>query len=237
MDSGIAPLPARTVTAIRRFVDEDERVIEREALADPNGHGTVVAGIIAAATRPPQLLIAQVLNAHGRCTAAVLAAAIDWALAERAQLLHLSVGLLQDRGVLRSAVARALASGVLIVAATPARGRTVYPAFYPGVIRASGDARCSREEISHLGAHSVDFGACPLHASGPQRVFRGASIGAAHLSRFIVSHVGAGLAAAATRETLTRLAAFHGRERHHRPPTHGQRQPGCPDPRDAPPAR
>ena len=237
LDSGIAPLPSPGIRGIRRFVDEDDRVIEREPLADPVGHGTVVAGIIAAGARRPQLLLAQVLNERGRCTAAVLAAAIDWALAEGTQLLHLSVGLLQDRGVLRSAVERALASGVLIVAATPARGRAAYPAFYPGVIRVTGDARCSGEEVSYLGTPSADFGACPLHESSSARVSRGASIGAAHLSRFIISRVAAGLEAAATRETLIRLASFHGPERHQRPPAHGRGQPECPDPVDSSPAR
>lgn len=237
LDSGIAPLPHRELRGIRRFVDEDDRVMEREPRADPIGHGTVVAGIIAAAARPPQLLIAQVLNERGRCTAAVLAAAIDWALAERAQLLHFSVGLPQDRGVLRGAVERALASDVSIVAATPARGGPAYPAFYPGVIRATGDARCTEAEISELGTPQADFGACPRHESNPTRVSRGASIGAAHLSRFIVSHVDAGLAAAATRETLRRLASFHGPERHPRPPVRGHGQRGCPDPVDSPPAR
>lgn len=237
LDSGIAPLWPRTVNGIRHFVDDEDRVIESEPQADPIGHGTVVAGIIAGAARPPQLLIGQVLNERGRCTAAVLAAAIDWALAERAQLLHLSVGLLQDRSVLRSAVERALASGALIVAAAPARGCPTYPAFYPGVIRSTGDARCTGEEISHLGTPSADFGACPRHASNPARVSRGASIGAAHLSRFIVSHVGAGLAAAPTRETLIRLASFHGPERHHRTPAVGPGRPGCPEPGDSPTAR
>lgn len=230
LDSGIAPLPSRAVSQIRRFVDEGDRVREREPLADPIGHGTVVTEIIAAAMCPPQLVVAQILNERGRCTPAVLAAAIDWALAQRAQLLHLSVGLHQDRGVLRSAVERAVASGALMVAATPARGTMAYPAFYPGVIRATGDARCRGEEISHLGTPGADFGACPAYESSSARVSRGASIGAAHLSRFIVTHIDAGLAAAPTGEALIRFASFHGPERRHRPPSHGQREPGCPDP-------
>ncbi len=237
LDSGIAPLPSPAVRRIRRFVDGVDRVIEIEPIADPVGHGTVVAGIIAGAARAPQLLLAQVLNERGRCTAAVLAAAIDWALAERTDLLHLSVGLLQDRSVLRSAVERAVASGVLIVAATPARGRGTYPASYPGVIRATGDARCSAAEISHLSTPSADFGACPLHASSSARVSRGASIGAAYLSRFIVSRVAAGLAAATARETLTRLASFHGPARHHRPAAHGCARVEFPEPVDSSRAR
>ena len=237
LDSGIAPLPACAAERGRRFTDEGDRVLEGEAVEDPIGHGTVVAGIIASAVRPPQLLIAQVLNERGRSSAATLAAAIEWALAQRAQLLHLSLGLHHDRGVLRTAVERALASGVLIVAAAPARGRTAYPAFYPGVIRATGDARCTGTEISHLGTSSADFGACPLLGSGPANVSRGASIGAAHLSRFIVSHVAAGLAAPAVRETLIRLASRRGPEHHGWPPAHEREPLASPDRGDSPHTR
>lgn len=200
-------------------MDEGDRVVEREPVEDPVGHGTVVAGIIDSCARPAQLLVAQVLNERGRSTAATLAAAIDWALAQRAELLHFSLGLGHDRPVLRAAIARAAAAGLLVVAAMPARGAAAYPASYPGVIRATGDARCAREEISYLGVSAVDFGACPVDRSDPARVSRGASIGAAHLSRFIVSHVAAGLPPAATWERLTRLAAFRGPERHYRSTT------------------
>lgn len=218
LDSGADPLPSPCVSRARRFVDQGDRIDEREPAADPIGHGTVVAGIIASARQPVQLLVAQVLNERGRSTAATLAAAIDWALAQRAELLHISLGLSHDREVLRVAIERAVAAGVLVVASMPARGAMAYPACYPGVIRATGDARCDEEEISHLGTSAVDFGACPLRRPGLAGMSRGASIGAAHLSRFIVTHVGAGLSRLATWERLIQLATFHGPERHDRLP-------------------
>jgi subtilisin family serine protease len=213
VDSGIDPPQSPRVSRARRFVDEGNRVVESEAVADPIGHGTVVAGIIDSAGRPVRLLAAQVLNERGRSTAATLAAAIDWALRQHAQLLHFSLGLRHDRPILRAAIERAIAAGLLVVAATPARGAACYPASYPGVIRATGDARCAREEISDLGASSAEFGACPMDGSDAARVSRGASIGAAHLSRFIVTHLAVGLAPAAARQSLIRLAAFRGPER------------------------
>lgn len=218
LDSGIAPLPSPPADGIRRFVDDGDQVVERECIEDPTGHGTVVAGIITSSPRPVQLLVAQVMNERGRSTAATLAAAIDWALAQRTQLLHFSLGLGHDRPVLRAAVQRAIAAGLLVVAAMPARGAAAYPASYPGVIRATGDARCGKEEISHLGSYSADFGACPMDRLALARVSRGASIGAAHLSRFIVTHVAAGLPLSETWERLIQLAAFRGPERHCRSP-------------------
>jgi len=218
IDSGVGPLPSPGVIRVRRFVDEGDRVEEHEPVADPIGHGTVVAGIIASAAQPVQLFLAQVLNEHGRSTAATLAAAIDWALAQRAQLLHISLGLAHDRPVLRVAIERAIAAGALVVASMPARGAAAYPACYPGVIRATGDARCAKEEISHLGTSAVDFGACPLDRSGLATISRGASIGAAHLSRFIVTHVAAGRPRPVAWERLIQLATFRGPERHYRLP-------------------
>lgn len=216
LDSGIGPLPpSATVMAARRFVDEGGRVLELPLIEDAVGHGTAVAGIIASSRRPLELWIAQVLNERGRCTAAALAAAIGWALQERAELLHFSLGLPHDRPVLRTAIAAAIGSGRLVVAAAPARGATTYPASYPGVIRATGDARCGGEQISFLGSTAADFGACPAHPDPSGRVSRGASMGAAYLSRYVVTHVAAGLTAGQVYQTLVRQASFHGPERHH----------------------
>jgi hypothetical protein len=213
VDSGVDSPQSPRISRARRFVDEGDRVVEREPVADPIGHGTVVAGIIDSSGHPVQLLAAQVLNERGRSTAATLAAAIDWAVTQRAQLLHFSLGLCHDRPVLRAAIERAIAAGLLVVAAIPARGAASYPASYPGVIRATGDARCAKEQISDLRVSSADFGACPMDGPDPARISRGASIGAAHLSRFIVTHLAAGLAPAAVRQSLIRLAAFRGPER------------------------
>ncbi len=214
VDSGIAPLSAPAVAQVKRFVDRGGRVLESAPVEDPIGHGTVVADILVSSPRPVRLLIAQVLNERGRSTAAALAAAVDWAVERRADLLHLSLGLPADRAVLRAAIGRAVAAEMLVVAATPARGVATYPASYPGVIRATGDARCGKEQISYLGTAAADFGACPMHGSGSGKTTRGASVGAAHLSWYIVTHVAAGLPAPKTHETLARFATFHGAERH-----------------------
>ncbi|HEU5442993.1 MAG TPA: S8 family serine peptidase [Steroidobacteraceae bacterium] len=216
LDSGIEPLSqSASVIAARRFVDEGDQVLELPPVKDAVGHGTAVAGIIASGRRPLELLIAQVLNERARCTAAALAAAVAWGLGERADLLHLSLGLPHDRAVLRNAISKATSAGVLVVAAAPARGAMSYPASYPGVIRATGDARCGVEQISFLGSAAADFGAGPMHRDPLGKVSRGASMGAAHLSRYIVTHVAAGLAAGQVYQALVRGAAFHGPERHH----------------------
>lgn len=214
VDSGVGTPPEHGVTRVVRFVDEGSRVLRQAPIEDPIGHGTVVAAIVASSPRPVRLLIAQVLNERGVSTAAALAAAVDWAVQCRADLLHMSLGLAADRAVLRAAIGRAVEARTLIVAATPARGVATYPACYSGVIRATGDARCGREQISYLGTSAADFGARPVYRSRLGKMTRGASVGAAHLSRYILAHVAAGSAAPDAVEVLVRSAAFHGAERH-----------------------
>jgi subtilisin family serine protease len=213
IDSGIDPQGVACPRAVRRFVDTGSLVIEAEPVTDPTGHGTQIAAIIASGDRPIELIGAQVLNAGGRSTAATVGAAVEWAVSQRVHLIHLSLGLREDRPVLAAAIVAAVASGVLIVASTPARGAPCYPASYPGVLRATGDARCKLDEIAQLDTLQADFGACAEHASAGGRILRGASIGAASLSRFIISKLSPSLDAAAIRDSLAQLSSYRGPER------------------------
>jgi hypothetical protein len=172
-----------------------------------------VAEIIASASTSTELLIAQVMAGRDGTTPACVAAAIHWALSRGANLVHLSLGVAQDRGVLGSAIAIAIEANALVVAASPARGTISFPARYPGVIRATGDARCGVDEISLLNGEAPMFGACVSHTSASGQIRRGASIGAAHLTRFLVSYVSVDEAPSAVREQLARRASYLGRER------------------------
>ncbi len=214
IDSGIDPQAEVAVRTARRFEDLDGQILAGDARPDGAGHGTTITRIIASAARPVELLIGQVLDRHGRCTAAAVAAAVEWALSGEAQLLHLSLGLRADRVVLAESIAHAVRSGVLVVCAAPARGAPVFPAAYPGVLRATGDARCSRDEIAALDTRTADFGACVAAGLQGSAAARGASIGAAHVSRLIISHVEAGSSPATVRAALAARAAFRGPERH-----------------------
>lgn len=214
IDSGVDPQASVAVREARRFEDLDGQILAGAAQPDSAGHGTTITRIIASAARPVELLIGQVLNRHGRCTAAAVATAIEWALSGGAQLLHLSLGLRADRVVLAEAIAHAVSSGVLVVCAAPARGALVFPAAYAGVLRATGDARCGRDEIAALGTREADFGACVTAGLRGSGAARGASIGAAHVSRLVVSHVEAGSSPTTVRAALVARAAFRGPERH-----------------------
>lgn len=104
--------------------------------------------------------------------------------------------------------ARLLLMGSHIVASSPARGETVYPAATPGVVSVQGDARCLPGEFSKLDLPHADFGACPFVQGFPD--IRGASAAAAH----VAGQMAADLKRAADPELETLGAAikYYGRE-------------------------
>jgi subtilisin family serine protease len=211
-DSGQAPI------ASCRFVDSGREVVRAPVTHDTTGHGTEVCRVICSAERSVELLIGQVLDPQGLATAAAIAAAILWALEEGADLIHMSLGLRADRSVLAGAVDSAIKEGCIVVASAPARGEVTFPARYPEVIRATGDARCGRDQISVLNSVQADFGGCPRYVR--KRVasatelggFGGASIGAAHVTRLLVGRVARGAGVAGVRSELGGMASYRGVE-------------------------
>lgn len=223
LDSGLAdpakvPGSHRAPVAACRFVDIGREVLKAPAMKDAMGHGTDVSEVICGALRSADLLIGQVLDNQGVATAAVLAAAIVWSLDEGADLIHMSLGLRADRPVLARAVDMAVKAGCIVVASTPARGDGTFPARYPQVIRATGDARCQRDEISALDSTQADFGGCSRHMRRGESPdtdsvrFGGASLGAAHLTRFLVERIEPGSEVTAVRAQLRAMARYRGIE-------------------------
>ncbi|MER3408952.1 MAG: hypothetical protein C4306_02365 [Thermoleophilia bacterium] len=119
---------AGRVAAARSFVDDSP--------VDRIGHGTFVAGIVAAATGngqgiagiafPAQLVVAKVVGESGTVDPQVEARAIRWAVDEGARVINLSLGGLRDplRPALdtfspeeQEAIAYATSHGALVVAA------------------------------------------------------------------------------------------------------------------------
>ena len=191
------------------FAAHDGGVECRETVADPTGHGSRIARLLVSGRRL-ELLLGQVFTTRGPTSGAAVAAAIDWAVERGAGLIHLSLGLGSDRAVLKQAVQRAIAAGCILVGANPVRGAPAYPAAYPGVIRATGDARCAPHELSSLGPWF--FGGCPrLEERTDDGARGGASIGAAWVTHAILQE--GPLPAPAIVEALTARAKYLGPER------------------------
>ncbi|MFO7552954.1 MAG: S8 family serine peptidase, partial [Haliea sp.] len=161
-------------------------VTAAEPHVDRLGHGSAVAGVLLQRVPGVALLNAQVFDDRLTCSSRQVVAALDWLMAEDVRLINLSFGLRRNSTELAAACARALEQGVVLVAASPARGAPVFPASYAGVIRATGDARCAPGELSHLHSLQADFGACVrAGASGPA----GASIGCAHVTAAVAQYL------------------------------------------------
>lgn len=129
------------------FVDNDNNA------ADRNGHGTHVAGIIAAIagngigiagiTRGTSILPVRVLDQDGNGDSAGLARGIVWAANNGANVINLSLAsdATSDDPAVITAIDYARSMRVVVVAAAgnapcprPLSGRSIYPANHPGVI-------------------------------------------------------------------------------------------------------
>lgn len=209
VDSGHAPAQAGSIRAGQRFWLEGERLREGALITDDLGHGSTVIASLTANAASLELCVAQVFDGRGRTSAVQVAAAIHWLIEQGVALINLSLGLRQDRPVLRQACEAACEAGILLCASSPAQGEAVFPAAYPNVLRITGDARCEAGQWSWLNSAQADFGA-------PVRMgLAGASVACAVLSGQIAAYLqrepGAGCDAVI--EYLRHGAAFHGPER------------------------
>ena len=212
VDSGVSPTQRATLAGCVGIAAGAAGIERAVAHDDAVGHGTAVAQIIMAEAPHAQLVSAQTFAGLRQADAACVASAIDWCIEQRVRVVNLSLGLATDEAVLRAACRAAVAHGAIVVAAFPARGGSVYPAAYPGVLAVSGDARCGPGTWSVIEERRL-YGAAPYAADG--LTLGGASYAAARLSgraaRFLASWPTAG--ADDFRHWLEAGAAFRGRER------------------------
>lgn len=163
-------------------------IAEEPEIDDHHGHGTHCAGVIAGSAAPVggvrygvapdvTLFVAKVLNKEGRGRDSGILDAIDWAAAQGAEVISLSLGSPRSKGSSFSARYEALASrlldrGVLLVAATgndSARPDHISavgnPAACPSVLAVT--AVDHRDRISTFGGADVDgIGLVDLAAPG-----------------------------------------------------------------------
>lgn len=182
VDSGHSPAQRVQVIAGRRFSLLEDGLSESALYEDLLGHGSAVVEAIGRRAPSAVFCVAQVFNQRGVTSALQIATAIDWLVARDVRLINLSLGLRQDRSLLRDACAAAVERGVLLCASSPAQGEGVFPANYPQVLRVTGDARCAEQEWSWLDSAQADFAAC-VHGTYPGQ--SGASLGCAALSGHI----------------------------------------------------
>lgn len=150
IDTGIDPTHPDLAPHIIDTID----VFAAPLMQDKLGHGTHTAGIIAATYNPEthtqgicqicQIIAIKAINDDGYGSDITVAQGIDHAIAAGAVVMNLSVGSNNDTPAIRSAIERAIAADIVVVAAagntitnTLATTDTIYPAAYHGVLAVS----------------------------------------------------------------------------------------------------
>jgi thermitase len=173
LDSGVAsdnPDIAPKVVARANFSDATTKAGDPVA-QDYYGHGTHVAGIVAATANNAvgvagvcpgcTILAGKVLNDSGVGSSSSVANGINWAVNNGAKVINMSIGVPTSR-TLETAVNNAWSKGVVLVAAAGNGGNQakIYPGSYSKVIAvAATDNKDLKASFSTYGASWVDVAA------------------------------------------------------------------------------
>jgi subtilisin family serine protease len=185
---------------------------------DPRGHGTHVAGIIARGGGV-RIMAVRIIGRDGTGSSADLADGIDYALANGARVLNLSVSDYgHDLSVVR-ALGRASAAGAVVVTAAGNGGEDLdvqpnYPASYrtPGMLVVAAAGRSGRlASWSGRGLRSVDLVApgVDIRSALPRRRY-GRKSGTSQAAAAVSATVARALAAAPGASALDLRAAVLG---------------------------
>ena len=165
VDTGVSKVPdlAGRILPGHDFVNNDDDP------SDDNGHGTMAAGVAAAAGDDRtgvagvcwgcRILPVKVLDAKGNGSYSTIADGIRYAADQGATVISLSLGGADDSPLLRDAVAYADDQGALVVAAAGNQGsaRPHYPAAIPSVHAVGAvDEHDARYSWSNYGTDWVD---------------------------------------------------------------------------------
>lgn len=164
VDSGVAINHADISSkVVDRANFSDTQILAPEDY-DKYGHGTHVAGIVAATADNSlgvagvcpgcSILDAKVLNSNGSGSSSGIANGIDWAVGKGAKVINMSLGQRVSSRTLEAAVNNAWNQGVVIVAAAGNAGTQaqVYPGAYPNVIAvAATDNKDAKASFSTYG--------------------------------------------------------------------------------------
>lgn len=168
------------------------------------GHGTAIAGIIAAKPNNEnvtgilsdvQLYDVQVLDERGQGKIESVIRGIEWSIEQDVDIINMSFGFQKDSDLLKSTIKKALDQGIVIVAAA---GNTFgvytdYPAKYEGVLSISAiDIQLKHYSLAAAG--KIDFVApgvdIPILGKiNNEHIVSGTSFAAAHATSIIAYHL------------------------------------------------
>jgi len=173
-------------------VGEDGHLEEGD-YSDYLGHGTAVTAAIQEKAPDAQYFAARLFQTSLRTTTEGLFNAMDWAIAQRMDVINLSLGTRNAIHAPRfnTIIRRARELGIFIVAARDAEGELCYPGCLPGAISVGLDWDCPRDRYRF---EETEQGAV-FHASGyprslpgmqRERNLNGISFAVANMSGFVI---------------------------------------------------
>jgi len=194
---------------------------------DKNGHGTHVAGTIAAEDNgigvvgvAPQasLYAVKVLNNQGKGSYSDIIQGIDWAVKNDMQVISMSLGGKSDSKALKKAVDNARAKGVIVVAAAgnsgdgnPATNNVIYPAKYDSTIAVA--ATNSKDAVAKFSSDGkeVDVAApgVSVHSTykgSSYKAMNGTSMATPHVTGTVALMLSAGISPGKIQSKLEKTA-------------------------------
>jgi subtilisin family serine protease len=173
-----------------------------EAAMDDYGHGTLVAGVIAAQNNSigvvgvapdVELYPVKVLNKFGEGDVLDILKGIDWCIENKMDIMNMSFAIEENDPTLKSSIERAVDAGIIIVASAMNSygGDVGYPASYEGVISVTAVDHLFRlSETAPRGkidfaAPGVDVLSTTMHKS--YETFTGTSIAAPHITGMVAN--------------------------------------------------
>ncbi len=199
------------------FVDKDDDPNDEQNGIDDDldgvvdegfGHGTFVAGLILAAAPGAKILPVRVLDTEGRGRVSDIAAAIQYAKDQGADVINLSFGSRSRSEVVRGAVRLALSHGIAIVSATGNAGDVIQVDFPAGITDVIGvtalDGTGRRAAFANAGGRTA-LAAPGVDLVGP---FPGERWGTWSGTSFSAGLVSGGVALLRERRPAARLQQF-----------------------------
>ena len=160
IDSGVYPAHPHISRVAGGVTIAADGTVEDKPYLDAMGHGTAVMAAIQEKAPDADYFAVKVFHSSLRTTVLSLLKAMEWSIAERMDIINLSLGTQnpEHAGMFRPVVQLAVDADIALVSATGA-----YPGCLPGVFQAGVDPTCEREEFN------VDATTGILYASGYPR--------------------------------------------------------------------
>jgi hypothetical protein len=138
---------------------------------DRLGHGTAVTAVIREKAPAAEIWSIKVFDRELSATGAALVAALNWAIAQHAHFINLSLGTTNRdyEPDLVQTIARARQAGTIIVCAAPVNGKHWLPGALDGVVRVQEDTAIDRDSYEVVSAGGVTL----IKASGFPRPIPG----------------------------------------------------------------